>query len=345
MRNLVRTAAVAAAAVALGGGAAFALEVGDKAPELEVSDWAQGPAVKLADGAGKSVYLVEFWRTFEGDCADAIPVLNGLADKYRAKGLEVIAVSTEPVDDVKKFLADHKASFRVAIDQFHNAQAAWGEVRRFPFAWLVDKTGTVVWEGDPTRGLERVLDSVVAGKYDYRREVEKEKRRREMNEAMWGGDFERLAELAEKVLEVDPGDAEALNFRMMAFQMKQDGDGFRKFMKSHVDRCKDDAKALAHAAVQAVTSGPWDWRDPDLALGAARRAVEISKGADADILSSYASVLYTIGALDQAVEQQKKAVALDDKDEDGKKALAYYVACLEARKKVAAPTSAPPKKK
>ena len=60
MRGLLglATALVAAAAAP-----AWALDVGDKAPALDVKSWVQGDPVVLADGAGKKVYVIEFWQT------------------------------------------------------------------------------------------------------------------------------------------------------------------------------------------------------------------------------------------------------------------------------------------
>ena len=63
-----------------------AIEVGDKAPELEVSDW-------ISDGNGKfsevtkfeqgQVYVVEFWATWCGPCIQMMPEM---ADQQKSYG-------------------------------------------------------------------------------------------------------------------------------------------------------------------------------------------------------------------------------------------------------------------
>lgn len=74
------------------------------------------------------------------------------------------------------------------------------------------------------------------------------------------------------------------------------------------------------------------WRDPAAALKAAKRAVELSGGKESAPTDTLARAYFEAGMLDQAIETQKKACSLDDKDEDLKKTLAYYTACAEVRK-------------
>ena len=55
MRNWL--GALTGAAVVLAASSAWALDVGDKAPPLDVTNWVQGDPVVIADGAGKKVFL------------------------------------------------------------------------------------------------------------------------------------------------------------------------------------------------------------------------------------------------------------------------------------------------
>ena len=64
---------------------------------------------------------------------------------------------------------------------------------------------------------------------------------------------------------------------------------------------------------------------------AAKRAVELTKSADADALETYARVLFTLGLLDQAIAEQKKAVALEEKDQGHKQILKWFEACAAAQ--------------
>ncbi len=61
MRGLISAAAVLAVGAAAS--SAWALDIGDKAPALDIKKWVQGDPVVLADGAGKKVFVLEFWQT------------------------------------------------------------------------------------------------------------------------------------------------------------------------------------------------------------------------------------------------------------------------------------------
>ena len=89
MRTRTWLALAAGCALLLGSAPARAAEVGEKAPELTVGEWVQGAPAKIADGAGKNVWLVVLWGTFETDCIAAMPALNSLYAKHKDAGLEI----------------------------------------------------------------------------------------------------------------------------------------------------------------------------------------------------------------------------------------------------------------
>lgn len=338
-------ALLAAAALCLGAVPARAADVGDKAPELNVGEWVQGAPAKIADGAGKTTWLVVLWGTFETDCITAMPALNTLYAKHKEAGLEIVGLSAEPADQVRTYLASHKVDYRMAVDPLGKVTSAYaGEVRSLPMAWLVDKTGTVVWRGAPG-GAGAIVEKVLGGKYDMKAAGDVAAHQRDMFLALSRGNWDKALEAAEKILEIEPADGMALAFANLSLQQRGDADAFKAFMKRHIARSKDDAKALVRIALQLSTEGQLDWRDVNSALEAGKRAVEISKGEDAEALEAYGRVLFTIGLAEPAIEQQKKAVALEGADEGHKKVLAYYEACVAARKKAVGPVPPPPKKK
>jgi peroxiredoxin len=344
MRTRSWLAFAAAAALLLGGASARAAEVGEKAPELNVGEWVQGSPAKIADGAGKNVWLVVLWGTFDSECIGAMPALNSLYAKHKDAGLEVVGLSAEPADQVRTYLSTHKVDYRMAVDPLGKVTSAYaGEVHSLPMAWLVDKTGTVVWRGAPG-SAGAVVEKLLSGKLDMKKASDVAEHQREMFIALQRGNWDEVIVAAEKILDAEPSDQTALIFANLALRQQGDAEAFKAFMKRHIARSKDDAKALGRIAIQLATEGQLDWRDVNAALEAGRRAVEISKGEDAEALEAYGRVLFTIGLAEPAIEQQKKAVALEGADEGHKKVLAYYEACVAARKKAGAPTP-PPKKK
>jgi peroxiredoxin len=342
--------------VALTAASSLALEIGEKAPELDVTGWAQGDAIKLADGAGKTVFVVEFVVTFKPECADAIASATKLQDRWKGKGLEVVLVSSESEDDVKKYLADHKTAARVALDGDHNSIAGFvGENPDLPYALVVDKTGAVVFRGNPSQGLDKVVGDVLAGRFDLKKAVEIDKLKAELWKALSRDDDsedeetpaedEKPAEkkdpkkdaakveaICDQILGLDATDEYAFDQRCEATQRRDALEDYRKFLRSQADRVKDAPKALAHLARRAIDDGKWDWRDPDLAVTAARRAVEASKSTDADVLDAWAAVLASVGLLEQAVVEEKKAAALEPKVEGYARTAAFYEACLATKR-------------
>jgi peroxiredoxin len=365
-RRTLGFALAAAAACALTRGA-LAVEIGDKAPELAVSEWVQGDPVKVADVAGGRTLLVVFWRTFTEDVVDEMDRLDKLAKDRKDKAFDVVAVTTEPADVVRTWLGAHKVGLRVGIDQFHAVEKAYArkEDKQLPISWLVDKAGVVVWKGSPD-AAGHVVDEVLSGKFDLAKAKAARSREEELWTAYENSNWDALAKAADAALVDDPNHALAFDFRLTVFREKDDRDGYAGYMKAYVERAKDDAAALVRSANQLLTqpgetmhfrgwSGFFnfvnrrrsdaDWRDVDLAYAAAKRAVETSKSADQSALACLVRVLTTVGLVEQAVEQQKKVVALDSKDEDEKKHLAFLQACVAARAKATAPPPPAPKKR
>ena len=191
--NTRLTLALAALAVALSP-TLPAAALGDPAAPLKIAEWVKGQPVKLDEGKGKTVYVVEFWATWCPPCRASIPHLTELQKKYKDKGVVFIGISDEKPATVKKFveqMAD-KMDYRVAIDQDRKTSEGYMEaydINGIPHAFIVDKEGRVVWNGHPMGGLEAALDQVLAGKLD----LAKEKKRAAAQKKL-----ERLYELAGK---------------------------------------------------------------------------------------------------------------------------------------------------
>jgi serine/threonine protein kinase/tetratricopeptide (TPR) repeat protein len=80
-------------------------------------------------------------------------------------------------------------------------------------------------------------------------------------------------------------------------------------LKRATQRPDADAAAFNAYAWELLTCEPADLRDPEAALPAAQRAVDLDGGNDASILDTLALALQMTGDLDQAIEIQQQAVA------------------------------------
>jgi thiol-disulfide isomerase/thioredoxin len=75
-----------------------------------------GPPIKLGDYSGK-VLVVNLWATWCGPCRMEIPELVKFHKEYRAKGLEVVGLSTEnpqaSAEGVRRFVQEFKMDYPV----------------------------------------------------------------------------------------------------------------------------------------------------------------------------------------------------------------------------------------
>lgn len=159
-----------------------AVKIGDPAPAFKVGRWVKhGPIAELKKG---QVYVVEFWATWCPPCKDSIPHLTELAKKYGEK-VSFIGVDIwerpkpgENIDAtvdafVKEFGAkmDYNVVRDTADQHMTNAWMKAANQRGIPAAFIVDKTGTIAFIGNPHPGsktFEESLEKIVAGNWDVK---------------------------------------------------------------------------------------------------------------------------------------------------------------------------------
>lgn len=290
-----RTVPVVILLLILAGGMARGGELGDPAGPLKIREWVKGEPVDLATGRGRKVYLVEFWATWCPPCVRSIPHLTELQRKYKDRGLVVIGVSVDgprTVADVKPFVEKmgDKMDYTVAID--HDGATsdaymkAWGQ-NGIPHAFLVDKEGRVIWHDNPlgaARRLEQIIEKTLAGRFDpaAARELARlrktaETRAEEMLALLRsGGQAARVREIGQELIPTGSAAPDILN----------------------------------DVAWTILTDGEVKERDLELALRIARAAYDGCDGQDAAIVDTYARALFDTGRVSEAIEMQKKAIAL-----------------------------------
>ena len=108
--------------------------------------------------------LLNFWATWCGPCRLEIPILDNLYERYRDKGLRVLAIDVEEEKaTVEAYLREGPVSFPVLLDS-DGAVAKRYRIDAFPTTLLVDSDGEIVevLEGlDPYLGyrIEMHLES------------------------------------------------------------------------------------------------------------------------------------------------------------------------------------------
>lgn len=103
-----------------------------------------GAVVSLASLKGKPV-LLDFWATWCGPCKVSLPVIDRFHRDYAAKGLVVMAVSTDDAPaQIRQFLKANQLSLPAYTDAFGLA-ATRLDVSGLPTTILVNREGKIVY--------------------------------------------------------------------------------------------------------------------------------------------------------------------------------------------------------
>jgi thiol-disulfide isomerase/thioredoxin len=127
---------------------------GEQLPTLSLNYLGKQPEL-----AGKPL-LVEFWATWCPPCRKSIPHLNEIYSKYKGQGLQIVGITDEDEATVQKFLKQIPMDYNVAINTPGSIFQEFG-VQAIPTAFLVDKSGKIVWTGHPMELTETEIQSVL----------------------------------------------------------------------------------------------------------------------------------------------------------------------------------------
>ena len=118
-------------------------EVGRAAPDFTTPALNSG-TVRLSSLRGK-VVLINFWATWCTACQAEMPAIEQVWDRYRGRGLDVIAVDFRESNKaaMRRFLSQVGAKFTAALDPDGKIADAYGVTFGLPTSVFVDRTGTV----------------------------------------------------------------------------------------------------------------------------------------------------------------------------------------------------------
>lgn len=105
------------------------MNIGDKAPEVLGLDQ-DGKEIKLSDYAGKKLVLYFYPKDNTSGCTAEACSLRDNIDALRAKGYEIVGVSSDSASSHQKFIAKHELPFTLIADTEHKLQeemGVWGE--------------------------------------------------------------------------------------------------------------------------------------------------------------------------------------------------------------------------
>ena len=275
-----------------------------------------------------------------------MPHLSELQARYAEQGVRVIGVSDESLPKVVAFLfttyerdgklQDDRTHYTLTTDPDRSTHDAFFKAAGrtgIPCGFLIGPTGQIEWIGHPMT-VDEPLAALVAGTWDreaFKATYEEERRvddvRRAFQTAKRAKDWATCWRLLEEQGADLPNlDMERATVLLCGLDRPDEGCAV---LADLVHRKRDDARTLNQIAWWIVDTQGLARRDLDLALGAAERAVELTKGEDAAILDTLARVHHDRGDLARAIEIQRQAVerAGDDRLGEGiRKVLAGYEA-------------------
>jgi thiol-disulfide isomerase/thioredoxin len=117
--------------------------IGAMALPIQIDEWIT-PHPPDLDGR---VYVLEFWATWCPPCVQSIPHMIELTGKYKNNAVSFIALSVDKSSEpVKKVVKARGINYYVGMD---NGLAEKYSVRGIPAAFIIGRSGQVVWQGHP----------------------------------------------------------------------------------------------------------------------------------------------------------------------------------------------------
>ncbi len=258
-------------------------ELGEPAPPLLAAQWLKGGPLDLGAGRGNTVYVIGFWAASSPLCRPSITHLAELQATYPQGGLACVGITEEPPAQVQPLIEPlgTNLNYAVAVDDHHQTAKAYlggFGVIGLPHAFVVDKTGAVVWHGHPMLGLDDIVAQVVAGKLD------RGAARKSARAGTLAQQYLRLVRTG------DAGPAAA----QLGSDVVRDG--------------TNNTPLLNEFAWAILTDTHITNRDLPLALRAAQAARDVTGGREPAILDTYARALFDSGRIPEAIAAQEGAV-------------------------------------
>jgi peroxiredoxin len=111
------------------------------APALTLVDLS-GAKLDTSSYAGK-VVLINFWAAWCTPCAEEVPKLMALQDKYRVRGFQVLVISMDDTDKaLRDFYRQYKMNYPVVAGSAKIAEA-YGGILGLPTTFLIGRDGRI----------------------------------------------------------------------------------------------------------------------------------------------------------------------------------------------------------
>ncbi len=144
---------------------AMAVLAAPAAPAFRVKLLDSGKVVDSRDLMGKKVVVVRFQASWCKPCVRESAALARLADRYRDRGVEVVAFHVQDATaDVRRFVRAHKVRYPVALDPKLAIGNRFG-AKGTPYTVVIDKAGEIAARlpgASAVTKLPKILDAALA---------------------------------------------------------------------------------------------------------------------------------------------------------------------------------------
>lgn len=146
-RLLPWLAAVALAVAMTSSCGVMGIQEGAPAPNFKAESISQpGKVVQLSDFKGK-VVLLDFWASWCGPCRFFANTAEELQKKYKARGLEVVAVSSEAKDAIELYQKEENHTYPLYHDLNESGKNAYNVVE-YPSIYVIGRDGKIAFAKD-----------------------------------------------------------------------------------------------------------------------------------------------------------------------------------------------------
>jgi peroxiredoxin len=217
----------------------FALQVGNTAPRLDVDKWLKnGPASIIIktpkDASVKPCRAIIFWGTWNPDLRNNILTLNYLQRRYKAKGLQIIALSREPVKKIEPVIKRFSINYVLGADRGSRTTLQYmGNDQVFPKVFLVNQQRVIIWKGEIV-DLAGVLKKLFKGNFDINRQVTINKLHTKLRLALRSFSSENAELIINNILKIAPDDGFAVRAAMFIYDKSNRPTAALKFIEKRI---------------------------------------------------------------------------------------------------------------
>jgi peroxiredoxin len=106
------------------------------------------------------VVVVNLWATWCPPCRKEIPTLKLIYDRFKSRGLVILAISEEEPEILRKFVSDENVNFPVLPDGGKKIGGQVFHVTGVPVSFIYNRSGRLVAQAMFMPTKERLLDKL-----------------------------------------------------------------------------------------------------------------------------------------------------------------------------------------